>query len=104
MLGESSKRSQSVGSARVGAGGRVQAQQGIAPVSSPFAAPVLQTSAARRAGLVSVERLLTVKEAAERLRVCTATVDGLCKAGKLGHLRVGNSIRIPEAEIRRLRG
>jgi len=76
----------------------------MAPVGSPFAAPVLQTSAARRAGLAGVERLLTVKEAAERLRVCTATVYGLCKGAKLGHLRVGNTIRIPEAEIRRLHG
>ena len=54
--------------------------------------------------MAGVERLLTVKEAAERLRVCTATVYGLCKGAKLGHLRVGNTIRIPEAEIRRLRG
>ena len=53
---------------------------------------------------MGVERLLTVMEAAERLRVCTATVYGLCKSGKLGHVRVGNSIRIPEAELRRLGG
>jgi len=65
---------------------------------------VLQTSGARRTALVGVERLLTVKEAAERLRVCTATVYGLCKGGKLGHVRVGNSIRIPECEIGQLGG
>jgi len=55
-------------------------------------------------GLASVERLLTVKEVAERLRVSTATVYGLCKSGKLGHVRVGNSIRIPEAELGRVGG
>jgi len=52
---------------------------------------------------VGVERLLTVKEAAERLRVSTATVYGLCKDGKLAHVRVGSSIRIPDAELGRLR-
>jgi len=65
---------------------------------------VLQGSVARRTSLVGVEWLLTVKEAAERLRVSTATVYGLCKDGKLAHVRVGNSIRIPEAELGRLRG
>ena len=53
---------------------------------------------------MGVERLLTVKEAAEVLRVCTATVYGLCKGGKLRHVRIGNSIRIPEAELGRLGG
>src|SRR5205085_1829206 len=67
-------------------------------------APVLQSSEARRKGPVGVERLLTVMEVAERLRVCTATVYGLCKSGKLGHVRVANSIRIREAELRRLGG
>jgi excisionase family DNA binding protein len=104
VLGESSKRSQSVGSARVETKSRVQPSRRIASVSPPFAARVLQTSAAQRAVPVGVERLLMVKEAAERLRVCTATVYGLCKGGKLGHARVGSSIRIPEAEIRRLGG
>ena len=61
-----------------------------------------KTSAARRTGLVGLERLLTVKEAAERLLDCTATVYGLCKSGKLGHVRVGNSIRVHEAELGRL--
>jgi len=56
-----------------------------------------------RTCVVGVERLLTVKEAAERLRVSTATVYGLCKDGKLAHVRVGSSIRIPDAELGRLR-
>ncbi|HEX2674826.1 MAG TPA: helix-turn-helix domain-containing protein [Polyangiaceae bacterium] len=53
---------------------------------------------------MGVERLLTVMEAAERLRVCTATVYGLCKSGKLGHVRIGNSIRIFVAALQRLGG
>jgi len=60
---------------------------------------VLQGSGARRTALAGVERLLTVKEAAERLRVSTATVYGLCKGAKLRHVRVGNSIRILEDSL-----
>jgi len=94
-LGESSKRSQSVGSARVGAGGRVQALHGIAPVSSPFAAPVLQGLR----GLSPVERWLTVADVAECLGVSTATVYGLCKRGALKHVRVANVIRVSEKAL-----
>ena len=38
--------------------------------------------------------LLTVKEAAGILRVCTATVYALVHRGELAHVRVSNSIRI----------
>jgi excisionase family DNA binding protein len=48
---------------------------------------------------VAVERLLTVKEVAERFGVSTATVYALCKHGGLGHVRVGNSIRVPEGAL-----
>jgi excisionase family DNA binding protein len=41
---------------------------------------------------------LTVREAARRLKVCTATIYRLCESARLPHLRVGNVIRIrPEA-------
>ena len=99
-LGESSKRSQSVGCARVGAGGRVQPLHGVAPVSSPSAAPVLQARTLGGAGLPRVApRLLTVGEVAERLRVSTATVYALCKRGALQHVRVANAIRVLEAAL-----
>jgi excisionase family DNA binding protein len=91
-LVESSKRSQGVGSARVGVGGRVQALQGIAGIGSPFAAPVLQGPR----GLSAVERWLTVADVAGRLGVSTATVYGLCKRGELQHVRVANAIRVSE--------
>jgi excisionase family DNA binding protein len=39
-------------------------------------------------------RLLTVREVAERLAVCTATVYALCERGEIRHLRVLNAIRI----------
>ena len=37
--------------------------------------------------------MLTVAEMAKRLRVCKATVYKLVEQGRLGHVRVGNSIR-----------
>jgi excisionase family DNA binding protein len=48
---------------------------------------------------VSAERLLTVREVAERLGVCTATVYGLCERGELPHVRVSNAIRIRPAAV-----
>jgi excisionase family DNA binding protein len=39
-------------------------------------------------------RLLTVREVAERLAVCTATVYALVERGEISHLRVSNAIRV----------
>jgi len=39
-------------------------------------------------------RLLTVREVAERLAVCTATVYALCGRGEIRHVRVSNAIRV----------
>jgi excisionase family DNA binding protein len=39
---------------------------------------------------------LTVREVAARLRISTATVYALCRAGQLEHHRVSNAIRISE--------
>ena len=44
-------------------------------------------------------RLLKVGEVAERLRVSTATVYALCKRGALRHVRIANSIRVPETAL-----
>jgi excisionase family DNA binding protein len=44
-------------------------------------------------------RMLGVREVAERLRVCTATVYKLCASGALEHVRVLNSIRVTEAAL-----
>jgi excisionase family DNA binding protein len=43
--------------------------------------------------------LLTVREVADRLRVCTATVYRLCASGRLWHLRVSNAVRVPEMAL-----
>lgn len=48
-----------------------------------------------------VSELLTAKEVAARLGVCTATVYKLTGSGALPHLRVLNTIRVPEDELER---
>ena len=69
--------------------------------SRPFATSVLQAAVAKRAGgSGSAGPLLTVREVAERLRVCTATVYRLCESGRLWHLRVSNAVRVPEMALR----
>jgi excisionase family DNA binding protein len=45
------------------------------------------------------DRLLSVREAAERLGLCTATVYGLCAEGALPHIRILNAIRIASADL-----
>jgi excisionase family DNA binding protein len=45
------------------------------------------------------ERMLTVREAARRLGVSTATVYKLCARGELAHVRVLNALRIPPAAL-----
>jgi excisionase family DNA binding protein len=44
--------------------------------------------------------LLTAREVAQRLRVCTATVYRLCERGALGHVRIANAVRVPESALR----
>ena len=44
-------------------------------------------------------RLLTVRDAAEQLGVCAATVYRLCGNGELPHVRVSYSIRIRPADL-----
>jgi excisionase family DNA binding protein len=44
--------------------------------------------------------LLSVREVADKLRVCTATVYRLCGSGELGHVRISNAVRVPESALR----
>lgn len=46
-------------------------------------------------------KLLTVTEVAEMLRVSNMTVYRLIKAGELGSLRVGKSVRLREDDVDR---
>ena len=62
-----------------------------------FATSVLQ---GRAAGVsASAGRLLTVREVADRLRVCAATVYRLCESRELGHVRISNAVRVPETAL-----
>jgi len=68
----------------------------LARVWTPRVTPELQSAGSPSPGW---SRLLSVREVASKLRVCTATVYKLCAGGKLGHLRVCNTIRIPESAL-----
>jgi excisionase family DNA binding protein len=60
-----------------------------------FHAPVMQDNVT-----VGADLLLTVKEAARRLEVSTATVYSLCESGRLPHVRIStHSIRILRADL-----
>ena len=63
-------------------------------VTSPGFAPILENLAASLLlEFGTHDRLLTVAEAARRLRVSRATLYKLVAEGKLAHVRVGNRIR-----------
>ena len=71
--------------------------------TGPRTAPARQKPMAL--GLVPVQTLLTVREAAELLRVRPVTVYRLCARGALPHFRVSNAIRIRAEDLERfLRG
>jgi excisionase family DNA binding protein len=75
----------------------------IAPVRSPFATRLLPDSrtAPERLAVLRGGRdgLLSVREAAEQLGLCTATVYGLCADKALPHVRILNAIRIAPADL-----
>jgi excisionase family DNA binding protein len=48
------------------------------------------------------EQLLTVREVAQRLRVCPATVYKLCAADELVHVRISNAIRVAPRDLAEL--
>jgi excisionase family DNA binding protein len=43
--------------------------------------------------------LLSVREVAEQLRVCTATVYQLCDQGRLRHVRIMNALRVSPGDL-----
>ncbi len=82
---------------------RSQEFRPVAPVRSPFVTRLLPGSAGTSARLEVLrggkDGLLSVREAAEQLGLCTATVYGLCAAGALPHIRILNAIRIAPADL-----
>ena len=95
--------SQPCGSLGEAAPAPVQPSQPFAGIPKPFV-PAVSPGAARAAGRLraldgDAGRLLTVREASERLAVSTATVYTLCERGELPHVRVSNAIRITPADL-----
>jgi len=98
-----SSASQPVGIIRKGEGGGVQPSHPLAPVRTPFGPMVVQGSSDHQRRLTLVRggpaRLLTVRDVADWLGVCTAVVYALVADGRLRHLRVSNAIRIAPADL-----
>jgi excisionase family DNA binding protein len=63
---------------------------------APHGAPVVRSF---RPLPSPTEPLLTVREVAARLSVCTATVYALCERVELPHLRVSNAIRVVPSDL-----
>ncbi len=72
----------------------------IGPVSAPSAGKLLASGAVL--AVVGGTSLLTVREVAERLCVCTASVYRLCARGELAHHRIGSAIRVAPVDLARL--
>ena len=92
---------------QVGTLSRVQRLHPVAGFSSPLVTTLLQASSDEssellRAGNANSEvevppngvQLLTVREVAAKLRVCTATVYDMIEREELAHVRVSNAIRV----------
>jgi excisionase family DNA binding protein len=98
-----SSGSQAVGIVRDRERRTVQPSQPLAPFRSPFGPPVVQGSGERGSSLPVVAgaggRLMKVREVAEALGVCTATVYEIVDEGELPHVRVANAIRVTQADL-----
>jgi len=78
-----------------------QPSQALARNRQHFAASLLQGAGGLRALDGGRDRLLSVRQVAARLGVCTATVYKLCESNELAHVRVLNAIRIAPADLAR---
>ena len=68
---------------------------GLGDFRPTFNAPVMQENVT-----IGADSLLTVKEAARRLKVSTATVYALCGSGRLTYVRIStHSIRIRRTDM-----
>ena len=91
------------GTSRDSLTGNFQPSQPLASNRKHFAASLLHGTGLETHALRSIEggksKLLSVKEAASRLGVCTATVYSLCERGELAHIRVLNAVRIAPSDL-----
>jgi len=95
--------SQPVGIVQDGGSIVVQPSQAFTGISKNFTSPVLPLSlGARRADLQVTDggdEWLTVREVADTLKVCTATVYKIIDRGELPHMRVLNSVRVKRRDL-----
>jgi excisionase family DNA binding protein len=102
-LASSGSGLQTIGKKGLQTGSPVHPVQGVAPNSRSFAAYVLQQK--EPAGPTKTRapapsgRLLSVREAAEALGVCTATLYTIVERGELPHVRISNAIRIAPSDL-----
>jgi excisionase family DNA binding protein len=73
----------------------VQPSQEFAEKTKDFVTRLLPESGS----IIGCDRLFTVKDVADLLGVCTATVYRLCDRGELPHVRIVSSIRIRPADL-----
>jgi len=69
------------------------------PLGPPVVRGLVRPVAHLRAVQGGADRLLTVRDVADRLSVSTATVYALVDRGELAHVRVSNAIRISPAAL-----
>ncbi|GAG41823.1 unnamed protein product, partial [marine sediment metagenome] len=103
QLSDVSNACQPVGISHIDAGSRVQGSQRVAPFSKSFV-PILSPKNAPSGGRLEslrggAENLLTVRQVADRLGLCTATVYKLCEQADLVHVWISNAIRVAPADL-----
>jgi len=86
---------------RVSEAGRVQPSHPVREDTKDFAA-ILLLGSTQAPSANDLGRLLTVREVAEQLGVCRATVYRLCSQGTLPHIRISNVVRIEAEALERL--